>query len=1174
MSGDTLTGFPLSPQQRRLWRLAERAGAAPFAAACRLHLEGPLAPEALRAALEQVAARHEILRTRFQSLPGMALPVQVPLAAGDAAAAPRWRAAPAPPPATPVPLIGLSPAAQASPLAATLASDGADATILDLELPALCADAGTLENLVAELAAAYGEAVRDASGDAETAPAAGGAGVGAAAYGEPADGDGGDGEAEPLTYAQFAEWQNDQLAGEDAEAGRAFWREPRLAAVPPPRLPVTAEAPPEAFAPAALRVDLDAAAAERVAAAAAAAGVATERYLLAAWAVLLWRYTGCDDLVLGRLAAGRDHELLRAAFGPIARLLPERVGLAPDLPYGEILRRVTAWQETTEEWQDSFAFTDAWPDEAAAVVAAYSWEEPAAVPPPAAGVRFTVQHLAAQVERCELLLAARHAGGALTLDLRYDAARLSAADVAGLGCCLTSLLASAAANPDRPIGELALLTAEQERTITVSWRADASTASTSRLAELPLHRLLEAQAALTPERFAVAPLADAESAVLFGAGDALGLTFGQLNERANRLARCLRRRGVGPETPVGLLLPRSGDQLVALWAVMKAGGACLPLDSAAPPARLAGLLAAAGAPVALVAAGQGDPAPAGAGGARLLDLASLAAEMAGEDAADLPDGAALENLAYVIFTSGSTGRPKGVLVEHRAVLDLARALAGAIGVYGEGRPLRVSVNAPLTFDASVKQWVQLLAGHTLQLVPEEVRLDAPRCVEFLRRQRVDVLDCTPSQLRPLLAAGLGSDAADPRAVLVGGEAIDAALWSRMEQVESAGPTRFYNVYGPTECTVDTTARSRAGAGPRPTLGGALAGAVTLVVDRLRLPDPVPVPGGFAGELWVGGSRLARGYLGQPDATADRFRPDPWATVPGARVYRTGDLVRRLAPEAPPEPGAGDQLEFLGRADRQIKVRGFRIELEEIEAALASHPAVRQAVVVVVPPAGADGGGAQLAAYVALRTAEQGSAADGRGGASGGVGGITAPGAGDLRGWLRERLPEPMVPAFVVTLPELPMTARGKVDHRALPDARQAAAARAAVAYTAPRNQAERTVAAVWQEVLGVPVVGVDDNFFDLGGHSLLMVRAHGRLQEELGRPLSMVEMFRFTTVGGLAEYLVGGQGDELSLAAVRARAGNQRQGEQRQRRAARRPFAAPEPAPPAAQGDDGDEVTR
>jgi amino acid adenylation domain-containing protein len=1158
VSGTSLVGFPLSPQQRRVWRLAERPGAGAFGAWCRLRLRGDLNPAALRAALEHVVARHEILRTRFDRLPGMSLPVQVPLGAGEPGAGPLWDevgglGAPAVAPGATAGAGHGRPAAP--PVVATLIRhDAADHQLL-LALPALCADLGTLENLTAELVAAYA-AVAEAPAAAAHPPGPPHAPIPLV------------NEPEALTYAQFAEWQNGLLEGEDAVDGRAFWTGLRLAEVPPLRLPAAAKSRPT-FGAGTAAVELDAAAARRIEAAAEAAGASTEVFLLAAWLVLLWRLTGREDLLCGRLAAGRDHELLRPAFGLFARLLPVRVDVAPHLPWSEILRRVAGWLETTEEWQESFLPADALPEGADAgdnddhFAAAFAWQPPAGAagldrsPLGAGGVRFEIERLEARVERADLLLAAIPTpDGGLTLELRYDASRNAGADMESLAGCLPPLLASAAARPAAPVAELDLLADPELRALSHPGVEAASFAAPALDPSLPLHRHFEAQAARTPQRLAVAlPLADAAAA------DA-GLTYGELNARANRLARHLRTLGVGSESPVGVLLPRSPELLVALWAVLKAGGAFLPLDLAWPPARLAALLAESGAALLLTAGGDADGLADLGPAVRILDFDAAAADIAAHaahDLTDLPDDAAgADGLAYVIHTSGTSGIPKGVMVEHRSVVHLANALAATI-YSRHGAALRVSLNAPFTFDSSVKQWIQLLFGHTLQLVPEDVRLDGERYVAFLRRHRVDVLDCTPSQLRLLLAAGLG--APGPVAVLVGGEAIDAASWQRFAELEAAGPIRFYNVYGPTECTVDTTARARAGASPRPTLGPPLPGIEAWVLDPLRLPTPLPLPPGFAGELWIGGAGVARGYLGRPDLTADRFRPAPVFALPapggaGGRAYRSGDLVRRV----------GDELEFVGRADRQVKVRGLRVELEEIERMLMAHPAVRQAAVTLVPPAAppsGDADGAQLAAYVGLRGTSEAAA--------------LAAAAAELRGWLRDRLPEPMVPAFLVPLADLPLTASGKVDHRALPDARQAALARAQAAYVEPRSEAERQVAAVWQEVLGVPVIGVDDNFFDLGGHSLLMVRAHGRLQEAFGRPIPMVELFRFPTVGSLAAFLAGAAAgregaDALSLDAVRARAGRQHEDQERQRQAQQRARVrlAPSPAAPAVD----DEVTR
>jgi amino acid adenylation domain-containing protein len=1243
-----LVGYRPSPQQLRLFRLAEVVGGKTSSARCWVRLRGAVNPGRLAAALGRVVARQAVLRTRLERLPGMSLPMQVedPASGGpiplvridlvslsatarDAALAALW---PLPRPA-------------AAPFAARLLALSATEAVLDLDLLPWAADEATLDLLAREIAAAW--AAIGAAGAVKTAAIGEGAAKVAPA--------GEDGE-EPFRYAQYAAWRNGLADDEYAAEGRAFWEGLHLRDTEQLALPADLEdTEPGAFSPRRAARSLPASMARRLRETADAIGVPLEIFLLAAWHALLFRWTGRSEGLTGRLVSGREHELLARVLGPLAEALPVRVSLAPDLPFAELARRLAAWCDETSGWQEHFYLGDAFAPEApgeepAGFSTLFAWrdEVPAASSaiPAVDGLAFAVERRQACPERSDLLLQVAGAGSGLALDLAYDSGRRQRAAADRLLAQVETLAASAADAPETPLARLALLPPAELAALTTALSGPEGEPP-ERLR--PLHRLLQEQAARTPDRIAVAWRDE-------------HLTYVALDARANRLARHLRAAGLGPEGVVGLLLGRSLDLIVALWAVLKAGGACLPLDPLHPPARLLAMVEAAGArlvvsrgalaeireigapgaPGALTERGElgalaevdepgvlaaqlmvshgalpgngdlGEPGAAAKPPWRIVDLDSAAAAIARQPGSPLAECTTPEGLAYVIFTSGTTGRPKGVMVEHRSVANLLGALRRTIYDHfaSSGRPLVVGLNAPLVFDAAVKQWIQLLSGHTLRLVPEEVRPDGEAFAALVRATGIDAIDCTPSQLGGLLAAGFAAAGeGGPRIVLVGGEAIDAATWRRVAELEALGPARFFNVYGPTECTVDATARpigasseavGAAAAPMLPTLGRPLPGVHAAIVDA----GLEPLPHGAAGELLIGGAGVARGYLGQPALTALRFVPDPFSGAAGARLYRTGDLVRLTA--------AGE-IEFLGRRDHQVKVRGFRIELEEVEAALLAEPAVRQAAVRRFE----DQSGARLVAYVAPRdpagagnatttaagsgssavigvgvevgagagtstetggtAARTGTAADPstatgpRPGpaADPGTASSTRPGPapetteGDLRAALRRRLPEFMVPAQIVILRDLPLTASGKLDRAALPPPESVRPARAP--FVAPASAAERTVAAVWAEVLGVEQVGRDDNFFDLGGHSLLMVRAHGRLQEAFGRPVSMVEMFRLPTVAALAAHLAQAAAGAATaattpapaaLTAAQERGARQREEQERQRQAMARAAAA------------------
>ena len=571
------------------------------------------------------------------------------------------------------------------------------------------------------------------------------------------------------------------------------------------------------------------------------------------------------------------------------------------------------------------------------------------------------------------------------------------------------------------------------------------------------------------------------------------LTFAGLNERANRVANYLLCLGVKNEDYVALCLERSVEIMVAILGILKAGAAYVPLDRTYPVQRLQYIIEETDAAVILTQQSLAELFAGMAGRVVCIDDDAVA-----ESSANNPKVAIQpDNLAYAIYTSGSTGTPKGVMVRHRSVLNLLQGLEQAI--YSDvPASACVSMNAPVVFDASVKQWIRLLKGNSLCILPEEKRFDPEALVAYLNEKRIDVLDCTPSVLRLLLNEGtVQSVNVFPSVVLVGGEAIDTATWERLQ---GQGQIAFYNVYGPTECTVDV-AVCRVSESGRPSIGFPISNVQTYILnDSLQ-----PLPPGQLGELCVSGIGLARGYCRRPDLTAERFIPDPISGVAGSRLYRTGDLARMLP---------GGRLEFCGRYDDQVKIRGYRVELEEITAVLRKVPGVRDAVVLMTQTST---GPSRLLAYVvpepsAVLNPEQ------------------------LRDGLRRQMPEYMTPSGFIILDKLPVTVNGKVDRKAL--VRMSDGQRTASSTFAPaRNPMEETVTAIWMEVLGLREAGVHDNFFDLGGHSLAMVQVRSRLRELLKREVPMVELFRNPTIALLSRYLQEGSAKTPVLHLAQSRAG-------------------------------------
>ncbi len=452
--------------------------------------------------------------------------------------------------------------------------------------------------------------------------------------------------------------------------------------------------------------------------------------------------------------------------------------------------------------------------------------------------------------------------------------------------------------------------------------------------------------------------------------------------------------------------------------------------------------------------------------------------IARQDAANPAPQSAPNNLVYVIYTSGSTGNPKGVLIEHRSIVNFAQALQHDVYTDRDAEPYRVSFNTPLSFDNSMKQLVMLLYGHCLCIIPQSVRLDPQQLTSYLRSNRIDVLNCVPAQLKQLLDENL-FDHADwvPSIVISGGEAIDSSTWSRLCGLER---TRFYNTYGPTESTVDSTACRIGEPFDSPVIGRPIINTQVLILDEKLQPVPV----GVTGELHIGGAGLARGYLDRAELTAEKFIENPFGDDPAARLYKTGDLGRYRA---------DGNIEYIGRIDHQVKLRGYRIELGEIEAQLKGHAAVQDAVVVLRQQGELD---RRLVAYVIARGSDESVVLE-------------------LRNYLQSRLPEYMLPSAIMLLERFPLTANGKLDRGSLPEPGIVRAGLGSE-YVAPRNETEEKLVQIFQELMELETVGVHDNFFDLGGHSLWFTQLVSQMRLKMDIELSLSEVFNYPTVAELA----------------------------------------------------------
>ncbi len=782
--------------------------------------------------------------------------------------------------------------------------------------------------------------------------------------------------------------------------------------------------------------------------------------ILGAWALLLRHHTGEDDVVFGNTVSGRPATLpgVEETVGMFINTLPVRARVPRGGSVGEWLRALQGWLlEMRQHDYSPLVEVQRWSEVPIGtplfetLVVVENLQVGAALGTSAAGLEIRDPR-SYELDSFPLALIVDPQRG-LGLHLFHDERRIDGADAERLLAHFQRLLVGLAESGARPVAELSPLDEAERGRVLREWNATA----VERGAGVGLAALFEAQVARTPE----AP------AVVMGAAR---LTFRELDARANQVAHRLRRMGVGPDVRVGLCVERSVELVVGLWGILKAGGAYVPLDPGYPPERLRYMLEDSGAGVVVTAGGaaEGLVGP----GQRLLRLDGEAEALRAESESPVSGGAGPEHLAYAIYTSGSTGRPKAVMVRQGAVANLVEALHRAVyAPLGTGR--RVSVNGSVSFDTSVKQLFQVLRGHALDVTPEPVRFDGEALREYLEQQRVDVFDCTPSQLQLLVETGWLEEAPRPVTLLIGGEAISETLWRRL----GASPVvKAFNVYGPTECTVDATVCPINPERERPVLGGPIDNVRLYVLDRHGQPVGV----GVAGELYIGGAGLARGYLGRPDATAERFVPDGFSGEPGARLYRTGDRARWLA---------DGTVEFLGRVDFQVKLRGHRIELGEVETALREQPSVREAVALVREYGPGD---QRLVAYVVASESVDGA---------------------ELRSALKTRLPEPMVPAAVVVLPAFPLTPSGKVDRKALP---LPGVAPRSEGFVAPRTEAERRLAELWTRTLGVERVGVTDSFFELGGHSLLATQLVSRVRGTFGVELPLRAVFEAPTLEALA----------------------------------------------------------
>lgn len=875
----------------------------------------------------------------------------------------------------------------------------------------------------------------------------------------------------PVQYADFAAWQRQWLQGEVLESQMSYWQKQLDGAPAVLELPTDHPRPAvQTFRGATYSFELSQKLSVALKSLSQQEGSTLFMTLLAAFKTLLGRYTGQEDIVVGSPIANRNRAEIEGLIGFFVNTQVLRTNLGGNPTFKELLTRVREmalgayahqdlpFEQLVEKLQPQ---RDLSHTPLFQVMFVLQNAPMSALELP--GLTLSPLAVESGSAKFDLTLFMTETAQGLVGSLQYNTDLFESSTISRMVGHLTTLLSGIVANPHQRLKELPLLSEPERHQLLVEWN--------NTQVDYPqhqcIHQLFEAWVDLTPD--AVAVVFDQEQ-----------LTYCELNARANQLAHYLRSLGVGPEIMVGICTQRSLEMVVGLLGILKAGGAYVPLDPTYPKERLTFILEDTQTPILLTQKHLAAELPTDK--IKVVCLDTDWEVIAHEQVENPVSSTTVENLAYVIYTSGSTGKPKGTLIQHKGLVNYLSWCTQAYTVeQGEG----ALVHSSIAFDLTITGlFSPLLVGRKVELLPQNLDVEA-LATALRNKSNYSLVKITPAQLE-LLSHQLSPQevAGRTRAFIIGGENLLAesiAFWQT-----NAPDTILINEYGPTEtvvgCCVYQVPQSQQLSGSVP-IGRPIANTQLYLLDEHQQLVPIGVPG----ELHIGGAGLARGYLNQPELTALKFIPNPFNNEPGTRLYKTGDLAR-YRPDG--------TLEFLGRIDHQVKIRGFRIELGEIEGVLLGHPEVQESVVIAreeIP------GDKRLVAYVVPSVAKAHSAL-----------------ISDLRSFLKQKLPEYMVPSAFVVLKTLPLTPNGKVDRRALPKETKFELEET---FVAPQTEIEQTIATIWQEVLRVEKVGIYDNFFDVGGHSLLMVQVHRKLHEAVNTDISMVEMFQCPTISALAKHL-------------------------------------------------------
>ncbi|MGA9772856.1 MAG: amino acid adenylation domain-containing protein [Blastocatellia bacterium] len=864
---------------------------------------------------------------------------------------------------------------------------------------------------------------------------------------------------EPLQYADYSEWQKELLESAEGADGKTYWRKQFDNSPAQLKLPFDSHV---------LKTDFEQNLPDQILEPdlmemAKKFDVPFSTFAFACWQALLWHITGTDDFLIGHRFDAREFEELRSGAGLYAKWLPIRCLIDRQMSFRDLLGQTCEALQNAGKWQDYYPPADLYDvNRLSVITAGFEYDErPATFS--SAGLRYTLQQREVCTAPFALKLSIIEEGESSRFRLRYDSTAFSPDTIAYVSEQYLALLKSVIRNPETAVGRLDVMTESQQRQVVVEFndtRVDFGEGHC-------IHKLFEEHAACSPDQIAVIY-------------EGQHLSYGGLNRKANQIARHLQTLNVGPDVPVAIMLDRSADTIAAMLATLKAGGAYLPLDIAQPKARLASMIDEARP--AVVITRQEFVGNLHDHQMQTVCLDTDCESIIRNSSDNLPGESTGENLVYMLFTSGSTGKPKAVAVEHRQLYAYTQAILQRLNL-----PPGASYATVSTFSADLGNTVifpALSTGGCLHIISNERAFDAEKFSDYLRYNWVDCLKIVPSHLEALQTCCDASELLPRKRLILGGE---PSGWDWVEHMQGLTPDcSILNHYGPTETTVgvlthevrirpDATRRSML------PLGRPIPNAAIYMLNAHL--DPVPLS--VTGEIYIGGPNVARGYVNQPDVTAYRFLPNPFGKESGERIYRTGDLGRFLPDGI---------VEFLGRLDQQVKVRGYRIELGEIDAVAERHPAVKEAVTVVRE---SESGNKSLATYI-VPAQRQWTDVE------------------ELQRYLTDQLPDYMIPGIIVRLEKMPLTANGKVDRRALPDPAYIEVSGRA-SYVEPRNAVEEVVVRIWEEVLGVEKIGINDNFIMMGGHSLAAMQVLARLRKtfQIGVPVRV--LFEARNVAELVE---------------------------------------------------------